>query len=76
MCGYVFAVLDSRRVLVGTPGTKPQTHMFWLGPPAPNWTRYQKNISNSKCCDFSILRHFEADKGGGVLLFGIIIVWL
>ena len=28
-------MLDSRRVLVGTPRTKPQTHVFWLGPPEP-----------------------------------------
>ena len=28
-------ILDSRRVLVGTPSTKPQVHVFWLGPPAP-----------------------------------------
>ena len=27
------------RVLVGTPSTKTQTHVFWLGPPAPNHRR-------------------------------------
>ena len=27
------------RVLVGTPSTKPQTRVFWLGPPAPNHRR-------------------------------------
>ena len=27
--------MDSRRVLVGIPGTIPQAHVFWLGPLAP-----------------------------------------
>ena len=38
-CGLNFGMLDSRRALVGTPGTKPQAHVLWLGPPAPNHRR-------------------------------------
>ena len=52
-------MLDSRRVLVGAPSTKPQTHVFWLGPPAPNhrrtcfgWDpqqRYKTHLKLSMC---------------------------
>ena len=34
--GLKFFMLDSRRVSVGARGTKPQTHVFWLGPVAPH----------------------------------------
>ena len=27
------------RVLAGAPGTKPQAHVLWVGPPAPNHRR-------------------------------------
>ena len=40
-------MLDSRRrVLVGTPGTKPQTHVFWLGPPAPLGARGKTQLKS------------------------------
>ena len=44
----------SRRVLVGTPSTIPQTHVFWLGPPAPIGTYrcWGKYISNPDCVPF------------------------
>ena len=39
------------RVLVATPGTKPQTHVFWLRPPAPKVLE-AKRISNADVAPF------------------------
>ena len=44
------------RVLVGTPATKPQTHVFWLGPLPPNMLGSDsKNTSR-----IQMLRQFDS----------------
>ena len=45
---HVF-ILDPRRVLVGTPRTKPQTHVFWLRPPAPKVLGGKTRLNSSFC---------------------------
>ena len=55
--------------LVGAPSTKPQTHVFWLGPPAPKVPGSDSKIHlESRCliCDLRSTSPF-VEEGGGAL---------
>ena len=71
---------DWRSVLVGVPSTKPQTHIFWLGSPAPTHRRTNfgwdpkhpsplENNLNCRLCVHHILEASEK-KRSDVIMWG------
>ena len=65
------------RVLVGTPSIKPQTHVFWLGPPAPNHRRtcFGWDPQHQRCRHPKAKTHLELRYCYTVFLF-IMCKWL